>query len=1597
MSNQIVITSGAKLRDLDDVIVATDGILSSVAFNVANGVPRLDENGKILVSQLPNSVMEFKGVWNAATNTPTLVNGTGNAGDVWLCNVAGTVNFGAGPIAFAVGDYAVYTGTVWARSSGATGTVTSVGVSRDGNALTITGSPVTSSGTINLGFSGDNTQYINGAGNLTTFPTLITSIGLTMPAAFGVSNSPLTANGTIGVTALGYPSQYIRGDGTLADFPTSGGGGSSVSYYLNGGVSQGTIGGTTYYEMSKIANTGTMVDFSKTGDGFITAFLTDAGDPALLQIPAGNWDFEIYASMSSNGGTPELYAELYKYDGTTFTLIATSSHEILYDGVNLNLYSFATAVPQTSLTVTDRLAIKLYAHNSGGKTTTIHTQDSHLCQVITTFSTGLTALNGLTAQVQYFGTGTSGSDFNIVSSVDTHTFNLPTASATKRGALSSADWSTFNGKQDYITAGTTLEYWRGDKTWQTLNTLVVPELTNLYFTNARARTAISLTTTGSTGASTYDNSTGVFNIPNYADQYVGTVTSVDMSVPTGLSVSGNPITTSGTLAVTFASGYSIPTNASQTTWDTAYTNRITSLTTTGTSGAATLVSNTLNIPQYQAALTNPVTGTGTINKLAKFSATGSTITDSIITEASGVVTITSVAEESFKIYGDTGVTNGLFRISTSTKTDTFATGARTFLGDGGIDIFIGTANASQTPTNTYIVLNQDGEIYMGAGSTPSKQFTLSTSGNLAITGSITGNSIIKSGGTSSQYLMADGSTSTLTNPVTGTGVNGRVTLWNGTSSVSSESSLTWSGTGSTFKLIVGAQYSYLGIGGTGASAGLDLVISGDDGIRFLVSNASITAMRIIDGGPIQMYDSLTVSNTINGVDANFSGDLRIYRASAATTGYINFGSTGTNYFGWNGSGFVANGSIDATILNLNTSSTVPLQIYGDNGGINGLFRIEIDEVNDTFGTGARTFLGDGSTDIFIGTGNSSYTPNNSYIALNHSGEISMGAGASVTKDFILSTDGNLTITGSITGNQTITTGKTTSDAGGSFVMNIGNGTNYVGNANSTTIYSDSAGRLMLSYKNATQNKIIGLSTSIDNTQTYLQWPSSDGTIALTSQIPSLSGYVTGSGAANRISYWSTSSNITSSSNLTFDGTQMGLGTSPVSNVKLTINQSGDNYFLNMINNSSSLFSVVAQGTAVSGFGIMYVSKAGSDRIILNANGESSISAGSGFSSSGNYGLSISNGFSPSTGTFNNGGTWAAANNYQAITWGSSSATVNSGAVIAGFNSVNRNIFNTAGVSITVNQTSYPRAISAFQVLQQTGGTNAGTISHGAGVFIQGIYPTSASNTTFTNYYALLINPLDEWGGVTLTNRWGIYQAGASDKNYLSGSTQVDNNLQVNNLGIGQAATGARIFVNQTTNSEWIATFKNYGGSASYGVNIDMSGSSSSQAAFQIYTSTGSGIKVHNTGRLGVGTFTDNGYTLDVNGTMRGNNLTLNAATISNSGGIFGAGSNGAYAYLSGNLANGEKYGSLGGTYVQGFYFISWYSTSGRGYAIFATVSPTANAGTVLVSSGGWASASATYNASSAISVAFDGSGRGPILSNNTGTTVSFYVYAFGAS
>lgn len=96
--------------------ISTLGAIASSEKGAASGVATLDGAGKIPVAQLPGSVMTYEGVWNATTNSPTLIDGTGDAGMVYRVSVAGTQDLGSGNITFAVGDYIIYNGTVWEKS-----------------------------------------------------------------------------------------------------------------------------------------------------------------------------------------------------------------------------------------------------------------------------------------------------------------------------------------------------------------------------------------------------------------------------------------------------------------------------------------------------------------------------------------------------------------------------------------------------------------------------------------------------------------------------------------------------------------------------------------------------------------------------------------------------------------------------------------------------------------------------------------------------------------------------------------------------------------------------------------------------------------------------------------------------------------------------------------------------------------------------------------------------------------------------------------------------------------------------------------------------------------------------------------------------------------------------------------------------------------------------------------------------------------------------------------------------------------------------------------------------------------------------------------
>jgi hypothetical protein len=176
----------------------------------------------------------------------------------------------------------------------------------------------------------------------------------------------------------------------------------------------------------------------------------------------------------------------------------------------------------------------------------------------------------------------------------TGTIGIQQANGSQDGYVTAANWSTFNAKEPGFAAGTTAQYFRGDKSWQTLNSAVVPESTNLYYTDARARAAIGLTTTGSAGAATYSSITGVLNIPSYTLAGFG----------------GEPAIAAGTSAQYWRGDKTWQTlntvSVAESTnlyFTNARARSAVSLTTTGSSGAATYNNGTgvFNIPNYTLA------------------------------------------------------------------------------------------------------------------------------------------------------------------------------------------------------------------------------------------------------------------------------------------------------------------------------------------------------------------------------------------------------------------------------------------------------------------------------------------------------------------------------------------------------------------------------------------------------------------------------------------------------------------------------------------------------------------------------------------------------------------------------------------------------------------------------------------------------------------------------------------------------------------------------------------------------------------------------------------------------------------------------------
>jgi hypothetical protein len=93
------------------------GSAAVLSAGTANGVATLDGSGTVPTSQLPSAVLgglNYKGTWNASTNTPTLASSVGSKGFYYVVSVAGATNLN-GITDWKIGDWAVYDGSIWQK------------------------------------------------------------------------------------------------------------------------------------------------------------------------------------------------------------------------------------------------------------------------------------------------------------------------------------------------------------------------------------------------------------------------------------------------------------------------------------------------------------------------------------------------------------------------------------------------------------------------------------------------------------------------------------------------------------------------------------------------------------------------------------------------------------------------------------------------------------------------------------------------------------------------------------------------------------------------------------------------------------------------------------------------------------------------------------------------------------------------------------------------------------------------------------------------------------------------------------------------------------------------------------------------------------------------------------------------------------------------------------------------------------------------------------------------------------------------------------------------------------------------------------------
>ena len=351
-------------------------------------------------------------------------------------------------------------GGSWIALATSSGTVTSVGLTETGNALTITNSPITGAGNINIAGAGSSSQYITGELNLATFPTIPTvsdaTITLTMGDGLSSSSGSFTLNQSGNETFT-----FTVGEGTGIT------------------VASGSVGidyaGTDNAILAASAGTPASADQlwfnDDTDDAIKRATIADIvalapqGDVTAVQASTANNRKGIAIDSGTSGGpipkvgldiigqtnlgtTPATGDELIIYDLNATTNKSITVGNLVAAAPQGTVTSIATTSPITGGTITGSGTI---SHAAQAQTNTTPSSSLSFGDTFTALSANV-GVNG-TGHV----TGQTLTSFTLPSNPNTNTtYTLPTTNGNNpdivlTGSDSTTDVVNMNGTSNTVT------------------------------------------------------------------------------------------------------------------------------------------------------------------------------------------------------------------------------------------------------------------------------------------------------------------------------------------------------------------------------------------------------------------------------------------------------------------------------------------------------------------------------------------------------------------------------------------------------------------------------------------------------------------------------------------------------------------------------------------------------------------------------------------------------------------------------------------------------------------------------------------------------------------------------------------------------------------------------------------------------------------------------------------------------------------------------------------------------------------------------------------------------------------------------------------